>query len=209
MKKSRKKLIIILSVVFGVIIAFVIFAYIYVMNPFNIGIDPLTLQSGQSESGKRLEISFTYSKQRMIASSQYAFWIEDMDGNYINTIYVTGWTAQGGFTYRPHTIPLWVSVAKPGDKSSPEIDTISGATPSSGDYKMVWDFTDRNGNPVIETQLRYFIEGTMNNEDNVLFSGVITIGNESWSDSPTPEFTIPNSEYKNMLTNVKLEFFPG
>ena len=199
----------ILLIVLALIVAFVIFAYFWIMNPFNIGIDPLTAASGQTETGKRLEISFTYSKQRMIASSQYAFWIEDMDGNYINTIYVTKWTAQGGFSYRPHSIPQWVSAADPASMGQEEIDAISGATPTSGDYKMVWDFIDRNGNPVTGSQYRYFIEGTMNNEDKVVFSGIITIGNEAWEENPAAEFSMPDSEYKNMLSNIKVSFFPG
>jgi len=205
--KKRTK--IILLIVVCVIVAFVVFAYIQVMNPFNIGIDPLRTQSVQSDTGKRLEITFSYSKQRIIASSQYAFWIEDMEGNYIDTIYVTQWTAQGGFSYRPFSIPQWVSVANPSSMSQSEIDAISGATPHSGDYKIIWDFTDRNGNALTGTQYRYFIEGTMNNEDNVLFSGVIDIGTEKWEETPTPTFSIPNSEYKNMLTNVRVSFFPG
>ena len=93
--------------------------------------------------------------------------------------------------------------------SSTEIDAISGATPFSGDYKVTWDFTDRNGNPVTGIQFRYFVEGTMNNNDNVLFSGTINIGNERWEETPTPTFSVPNSEYKNMLTNIKVSFFPG
>ena len=202
----KKKILIIVS---AVIVAFVVFAYIWVMNPFNIGIGPLTTQTGQPDAGRRLEISFTYSKQRMIASSQYAFWIEDMDGNYIDTVYVTQWTAQGGFSYRPLSIPLWVSVAEPSAMSSAEIDAISGATPRSGDYLMVWDFTDRNGNAVTETELRFFIEGTMNNEDCVVFSGTITAANKMQVVVPQPVFSFPDSEYKDMLTNVMVTFFPG
>ena len=94
----KKKVLIIILIVVVVLVALFAFAYIRVMNPFNVGIDPLTRQNEQAETGKRLEITFSYSKQRLVASSQYAFWIEDMDGNYIDTIYVTQWTAQGGLS---------------------------------------------------------------------------------------------------------------
>ena len=93
--------------------------------------------------------------------------------------------------------------------SSSEIDAISGATPFSGDYKVTWDFTDRNGNPVTETQYRYFFEGTMNNNDNVLFSGIINVGDEAWEETSIPTYSFSNSEYKNMLTNVRVAYFPG
>jgi len=193
----------------SVIGAFVVFAYITVMNPFNIGIDPLMSVNKQTDTGKRLEISFTYTKQRLIASSQYAFWIEDMDGNYVDTVYVTQWTAAGGFSYRPHSIPQWVSTAQPSGMSDMEIDAISGATPRNGDYVVAWDFTDRNGNPVTGSEFRFFFEGTMNNDDYVMYTGIITIGTDAWAETPVPVYTMQDSEYKGMLSNVHVAFYPG
>ena len=205
MKKRTK--IILISIV-CVIVGFLCFAYITVMNPFNIGIKPLMPAGGHNDSGRHLEVSFTYTKQRLIASSQYAFWIEDMDGNYIDTVYVTQWTANGGFSYRPHSIPKWVSAAQPANKSDIQIDAISGATPRNGDYVFTWDFTDYNGNPVTETEFRFFFEGTMNNEDDVLYTGVISTGTKQWSDTPAPIYTMQDSEYKGMLSNVRVSYFP-
>jgi hypothetical protein len=71
---------------------------------------------------------------------------------------------------------------------SAEIDAISGATPRNGDYFVYWDFTDRNGNPVAGEQFRFFIEGTMNNHDDVLYTGIITVGDEVWEDIPIPVY---------------------
>jgi ABC-type uncharacterized transport system auxiliary subunit len=34
-------------------------------------------------------VTFDYEKQSGSASNQYSVWIEDMDGNYINTLYAT------------------------------------------------------------------------------------------------------------------------
>jgi hypothetical protein len=93
--------------------------------------------------------------------------------------------------------------------SSSEIDVIAGATPRPGDYLAVWDFTDRNGNMVTGTEFRYFIEATMNNDDDVLYTGVITIGEEAWEYSPMPEYTVPDSDYKAMITNVRVAFYPN
>jgi len=203
--RIMKKFLIIALVV---IIILGIVGYIYVMNPFNVGIDPLKLATRQFETGKRLEISFTYSKQRLIASSQYAFWIEDMSGRYIDTVYVTQWTAQGGYNTRPHSIPQWVSAANPSTMNQDKIDAISGATPRPGDYIVRWDFTDKNGNTVTGSQYRFFFEGTMNNDDTVLYSGIIKIEGEAWEIFPDPVYSIQDSNYKNMLSNVKIAFFP-
>ncbi|MCL2628498.1 MAG: DUF2271 domain-containing protein [Oscillospiraceae bacterium] len=204
MKKRTK---IILLCIAAFIVGFVCFAYVMVMNPFNIGIYPLMPALNNENTGKRLEISFIYTKQRLIASSQYAFWIEDMDGNYIDTIFVTQWTATGGYSYRPHSIPLWVSAAQPSGKSDAQIDAISGATPRNGVYVVSWDFTDSKGNPVTQTQFRYFIEGTMNNEDDVLYTGTFTTEDGAWSRTPIPSYTIQDSGYKGMLSNVIIAFY--
>ena len=201
---SKKKIIIVIICAVVVVLAAVM--YNRIMNPFNIGIDPLVASSRQESAGRRFEISFSYRKQRLVASSQFAIWIEDMDGNYIDTLYVTQWTAQGGYSYRPLSIPVWVSTALPSEMNVSEIDAISGATPGNGNYVVSWDFTDRNGNPVTGTQFRYFIEATMNNNDDVIYTGFITIGTETWEDIPIPVYSLQDSGYKEMISNVRVTF---
>jgi len=207
--KKKKKLIIIAIIAGAVIVVLAAAGYIWVMNPFNVGIDPLVTSSRPADAGRLLEISFSYSKQRLIASSQFAFWIEDMDGNYIDTLYVTQWTARGGYSYRPLSLPIWVSAAQPSGIGTVEMDAISGATPRSGSYYIYWDFTDRNGNMVTDTELRFFIEGTMNFNDDVMYTGVITVGDEGWTQTPAPEFSLQDSVYKDMVTDVRVTFHPG
>jgi len=204
---NKKKIIII--IICAVVVIFAAVVYNQIMNPLNIGIDPLMVSSRQEGTGRRLEISFSYSKQRLVASSQFAFWVEDMNGNYIDTLYVTQWTAQGGYSYRPLSIPVWVSTALPSEMNASEIDAISGATPGNGNYVVSWDFTDRNGNPVTGMQFRYFIEATMNNNDDVIYTGIITIGTESWEDIPTPVYSLHDSVYKEMISNVRVSFHAG
>jgi hypothetical protein len=131
-----------------------------------------------------------------------------MEGNYVDTLYVTQWTAQGGFRRRPTSISQWVSTARPADMQQSEIDTISGATPRPGDYLVSWDFTDRNGNLVTGTQYRYFIEATMNMNEHALFTGIITIG-EALTYNPTPVFSPPDTSFHNMITNVRVAYRPN
>jgi len=81
---------------------------------------------------------------------QIAIWMEDMDGNYLTTIYVThkiatqSWTASGG-NRRKESLPHWCYkrgiMADDGlylpTKKKPITDAISGATPSgSFDVKL-------------------------------------------------------------------------
>ena len=203
-----KKKIIIITIA-AAILLFAGFAFSMILNPLNMGISPLIKANGQEQTGRRFEISFSYNKVRLIASSQYAAWIEDMDGNYINTLYVTRYTAKEGYQRRPKSIPKWVSAAQPADMSAAEIDAISGATPRPGEYRVYWDFTDNNGNPVTGTEYRYFFEATMNNDDDALYSGTITIGEDAWEHSFFPEYSIPDSQYKHMIENVRVAYTPN
>ena len=145
----KKKLVIITLVAIFLLVAA---TFNKVMNPFNIGISPLMSDNGQVQNGRRLEISFSADNLLLVASNQYAFWIEDMDGNYVDTIYVTRYTAWEGHRRRPQSLPQWVSVARPGNMHSTKIDAISGATPRPGDYVVYWNFTDSKGELIIGTQ---------------------------------------------------------
>ncbi|MDR1094440.1 MAG: DUF2271 domain-containing protein [Clostridiales bacterium] len=200
----RKKLIL---VTLTAIIAFAANMYNHVANPFNFNIYPLA-KSRQAQSGKTLEITFSYEKQLLAASSQYAFWIEDTDGNYVDTLYVTRYTGLEGHRRRPQSLPKWVSKANPNDMKPFETDAVTGATPRSGGYAVYWDFTDRNGKPVKETEYRYFIEATLYMGDNALYSGTIAMGAEPWQEYPEPEYSKPDSRYKNMISNVRVLYYP-
>jgi len=200
---NRKKIIIITPIV--VILLIMAILIIMMSGSSNNDISPLVRADEQELSGRRLDISFSYDKVKIIASSQFAFWIEDMDGNYVDTLYVTQWTSQGGYRRRPTSISQWVAAAQPANMQQSEIDIISGATPSPGDYFVSWNFTDRNGNFVTGTQYRYFIEATMNFNEHVVFTGIISI-DESLSYNPTPIFNPPDTKFHNMITNVRVAY---
>ncbi|MCL2121786.1 MAG: DUF2271 domain-containing protein [Clostridiales bacterium] len=125
-------------------------------------------------------ISFDYVGQSGSASNQVAVWIEDMNGAYVQTVYVTRWTADGGFKTRPDSLFLWVE--KSGVVSMPSyyVDAVSGATPKTGEVTCVWNLMDINGNRVPPGEYQFFVEGTLRWKNYVLYSGVIEIG-----DAPT------------------------
>ncbi|MDR0442621.1 MAG: DUF2271 domain-containing protein [Treponema sp.] len=195
----KKKIVIIVLAAF-VLLGGVMFFRL--KNPLNAGIQPL--QAAQKQmNGNYVEISFSYTKLSTIASNQFAIWIEDMDGRHVKTLYATRFTGLGGYRRRPKSLPLWVSTAKPDSMPKDEIDAFTGATPKTGQYFIYWDFTDNKGRPVTGTQYRYVFEGTMYNDDNVHYSGIIFTDNEKWEDIPTPTYSKDNSDKKSMLVNVK------
>ena len=81
--------------------------------------DEITGSGEQSVITGEVIITFDYEKQSGSASNQFAVWIEDMDGNYLNTLYATKWTANGGFKSRPDSIAMWV--AKSDIASMPDL----------------------------------------------------------------------------------------
>ena len=180
-----------------------------VMNPLNIGISPLQAANGQAQTGRTFEVSFSHANLALVASNQYAFWIEDMDGNYVDTLYVTRYTAQEGHRRRLNSIPQWVSASGRADMRNSEVDAISGATPKPGNYLVYWDFKDNSGNLVTDTQYRFFLEASVMNDDTASYSGVITIGDEAWEEYLALEYSNPNSEYNSMLTNVRVAYHPN
>ena len=70
----------------------------------------------ETPAGERLEISFRFQRGG-IASSQYAIWIEDETGKLVRTLYVTSFTAKGGYEYRKDALPVWTSKAKPSNRA--------------------------------------------------------------------------------------------
>ena len=55
------------------------------------------------------------------------------------------------------------------------LDTISGATPVSGQQKFVWDLTDARGNQVPDGIYTVKIEGCLYWEDSILYSAEIDL----------------------------------
>ena len=146
-------------------------------------------------------ISFDYEKQSGAASNQWAVWVEDMDGNYINTLYATQWTANGGYKSRPDSIALWVE--KSGIATMPDyyVDAISGATPkSSGSQSYTWNLKDINGDTVSIGEYRIFVEGTLRWKNYVLHSGVIEIGDQPVTVQANAAFTYEGSDRYAALT---------
>ena len=61
-----------------------------------------------------IEISFVFNRMPTIASNQFAVWIENSNGEMIQTLYVTDFTAKRrGYEKREMSLSSWVSAADP------------------------------------------------------------------------------------------------
>ncbi len=155
-----------------------------------------------------LEVTISYNRQEGRGSNQYAVWIENASGELIKTLYVTNYTARGGYETRPDALPAWVSKANPAGMSEAMIDGITGATPSTGEYICMWDGTDLQGSKVAPGTYRYVVEGTYSGPNRVLFNGVFNTADGKKTYTPEPEFNSDEPENRNMLAFVIATYNP-
>ena len=163
-------------------------------------------KSTEDKSRGILEISFDFKRQGTIASNQYAVWIEDDKGKLIKTLYVTRYTAKGGYLYRKECLPTWVEKAKPSSLTSTVIDAITSATPSSGTQRYLWDGRDEGGNYVEPGRYRFYIEATLYWTNRVLYSGAFLYGGENQENIPITVKYFDGQSNKDMIQNVKAKY---
>lgn len=162
-----------------------------------------TAKGGATGSSGQLTVELNFTRGATIASNQYAVWIENDTGELIKTLYVSNFTAGGGYAFRKDAVPTWVAKAKPADMADMEIDAISGATPQSGIQRYTWDGTDEAGAAVTDGTYHIYVEGTLYWSSAVLFSGDVEWGGSEQSITMTATYSEENTtENSDMLTNV-------
>lgn len=135
------------------------------------------LEVRAAEATGRVTISYTLTRLSRIASNQLAIWIEDADGRYVRTLFVTDFTGRrAGWKRRPQTLPTWLQMAGVKEARQSDIDSISAATPASGGHTAVWDLEDRHGKAVAPGTYRYRIEANISWENTAMWTGTIEVG---------------------------------
>ena len=174
--------------------------------------DDLAAYSGannENAASGKLDITISYVRQSGSGSNQYAVWVENAAGEIVKTLYVTKYTAEGGYVPRPACIPMWVGKAKPATMTKQQIDAFSGATPQSGDHVYSWDLTDSNGNAVKAGKYTYFVEANLYGDSMVLFKGEIDVSaNKQFSIKLTPQYNSESTRNKEIITSVNASYSP-
>ncbi len=135
-----------------------------------------TASSGVFPSGGELVVSFTYepSTSSQAKRPYVAVWVEDGEGNLIDTISL--WFDQG----REGT--KWLSDLSQWYQASDADDTtMSGATRVAGDYTVVWDGTDSDGNPVAAGEYVLNIESAREKGPTSYTSGTVVISDDGFT----------------------------
>lgn len=162
--------------------------------------------SQKSEGMGLLSVKLNFKRSGTIASNQYAVWIENAEGELIKTLYVSDFTANGGYARRKDCVPTWVAHAHPAQMSTDELDAVSGATPRSGQHSYTWNGQDEHGNAVADGEYRIYVEGTLYWSSTVLYSGVVRWGGDSQTIRLKPAFSEEAATNRNMITVVMAEY---
>lgn len=102
-----------------------------------------------SEKGKRVLVTFHLGFMDELPP-QTAVWVEDGDGLFVKTLFVTGFS--GYAKERQINLPKW-------SKSSKfETDGTTGASIDWGKHTYVWDLTDHNGKKVKDGTYKMRVE---------------------------------------------------
>lgn len=158
-------------------------------------------------------VTLTYDLSRIpsTGSNQMAVWIEDSQGKFVKTLFVTWFTGKGGYEARPDCLPLWRQAAGVDGPPIAEVDAVTKATPQPGKHSLVWDCTDRAGKSVPAGKYIYKVEGTLFFAKEVMWTGEITVGPTENASRATvrylPAGTGPG-EYQ-LMNNVAATFTPA
>lgn len=121
----------------------------------------------------------------------------------VKTLFVTDFTANGGYKFRKDSIPKWVECAKLDQLNENQIDALSSATPSTGTYSYTWDGTDDNGNKVSNGIYTINIEVTLYWSSRVFYQGKVEMGSmENKIIDLEAVYSEDAVQNRNMLTNV-------
>jgi len=153
-----------------------------------------------------LNIYVDYEKQPGHGSNQWAVWIEDSEGAVVKTLFVTRFTADGGYIPRPACTPVWVSKAQPDSLSQEAMDAFSGATPLSGLQPYSWDLTGADGNKVAAGTYTLMVEATLYGASEVIYKTPLAIGFKEWTLDIEPFYTSDDETNRDMIRSVYVEY---
>ncbi|MCC8190485.1 MAG: DUF2271 domain-containing protein [Planctomycetes bacterium] len=164
---------------------------------------PLIIDTAQP----RVEITLDFGRQAGMASNQFAVWMADADGRLVKTLYVTRYTARGGWKARKESLPRWVADSGVAQAPAAAIDAVSGATPSSRKVRYVWYCDDEAGKPVPPGKYTVVVEASLRWENRALFQAMVDTSGASVTVKPAPDYFGNSAAERGMVTNVAVQWF--
>jgi hypothetical protein len=162
------------------------------------------VNAAAQQAATAAELTFVFTRQSGHATNQFAVWIEDAQGRYIKTLYAASFTAHGGWSRRPTSIPIWVKQSGAANLTKTQVDAISGATPKTGTLTYTWDGTDSRGVSVPNGNYTLFLEGTLRWENQVLYRVPMVLGQGASIANVNVEYTGDSASERSMIENVRV-----
>lgn len=153
-------------------------------------------------------VTFPFTRQRGMASNQFAVWVEDDRGGFMETLYVTRFTAKGGWEKRPEALPDWVSHTGVAAAARESVEAVAGATPKTGEFSCRWDCTDGAGNVIPPGIYRIYVEGTLRWENRVLYTAEVAVGGEPGEATAQVQYFGEDEKERGMIGPVAVRFEP-
>ena len=122
-------------------------------------------------NGRYIEIAFSFNTDHYpwLLGTKYpqlAVWVESDTGDH-ETVFVTQGAGKNKWMFadeRPGALPVWLGVRQ--EKQGPDIDAVSGATPSGEDHAITWQIPEKyNGK-----DLTVFIEANVSFDYNDFYT---------------------------------------
>ena len=145
-------------------------------------------------AGGEMLVDFTFtatSSGERIHNPYIAVWVEDLDGNLVDTVSL--WYETGGRGTRwLRTLREW------SDLTGEAVDsTSSGATRPAGTYTVAWDGLDAAGEPIAPGTYRLFVEAAREDGPYELSSAAVDF------DGTEFELTLPDDgELSNLSARL-------
>jgi hypothetical protein len=147
-------------------------------------------------------VTLNYKERDSYYTNQFAIWIEDDKDHFVKTVYVTSFTANGGYEKREDALPIWVERSDIQAASSEAIDAISGPTPKSGKLMYIWNLTDEKGQAVAAGTYHFYVEATVYQKNRILYSGIINTNGPDTTVTADASYTTDMAKDEATVTGV-------
>ena len=154
-----------------------------------------------------LEISFLFNKaEGVVPSYQIAMWLEDEEGRYVKTLFVSEYLAGPGISLEV-VCPDWVKQARWDKVADSEFDAATHPTPPVGANTMKFDCGKRG---IAPGNYRFCVQAHIHENYNILYRGRIVLG-QGATEGVAEAFYSPRKHplAAGILYNVRARYLPG
>jgi hypothetical protein len=140
---------------------------------------------------------------------QMALWVEDAQGRYVRTLYVSRWEAAAG--HARNILPQWVDASKEARSAdgAANVDAVTSATLKAGETPVLftWDLKDWKGETVVPGE--YLARLQCDGKRGVItWTGRVAVAAEKAEVLAVPEPALAADGSNAYVRDMKVGFVP-